>query len=129
MTCIPEYSISSVGTAVFLARLRNASNEYITQSEISSISYTIFEDPTNTSLGTPVTGHSSESITISSSVFDTLQTDAVWESDGIGYNFKHTPPTSVNYPFPNRGSEYVLRYIVLPISEEPLVFQYKIYAV
>lgn len=129
MTCELETSVFSTGTSVFLARVVDAEKTAVTQASIASAAYTIYANPTNTSLGSAVTGHDDVSLDVSSVIFDTLQTDDLWETDGIGYNFKHTPSASSNFPFPNRGSEYILEYQLTPASGEIIIFRYKIYAI
>lgn len=61
----------------------------ITQASISSITYKVF-DLDDTSEPT-ATG----SLTVSSVVFDTLQTDARWTKDSIGYNFRWDTPAAL----------------------------------
>jgi hypothetical protein len=74
------------GTITTLARVLGATNAPIVQTDISSISYTIYlldsRDPDN---WTPVTGHSSVPLTVSVVVYNTLQTDSAWTTDAVGF--------------------------------------------
>jgi hypothetical protein len=55
----------------------------LVQADISSISYQIFYTDSDTA-------HTGEtSLTVSTVVYDTLQTDARWTVDSTGYNFRH----------------------------------------
>ncbi len=76
----------------------------ITQADITSITYTI----TDTSDGSPVSGHNNVTIQKTDVIYDALQTptlDASWTIDDIGYNFRHVlagtgwPDTGVIYHY------------------------------
>lgn len=71
------------------------------QADISSISYSVFERDT----GTVVL--SSTSLTVSSVIFDTLQTPAIWTRDDTGYNFRHDAPATT---MPHGGRWYKFEY-------------------
>lgn len=73
-----------------LARIRSVNGSYLTQASLSSITYAVF----NLTGNTPSTVLSSGTLTISSVVFDSLQTDARWTTDSVGYNFRVTIPGS-----------------------------------
>ncbi len=74
------------GTAVWGRVVNPTTGVYLTQGALSAITYTIRD----LSRGTTV---ASGSLTISSVVFDTLQTgDLAWVQDAIGYNFKTILP-------------------------------------
>lgn len=60
-----------------------------TQAQVSSITYKVW----NTT--DPVTPVASGSVTVASSVFDTLQLDGRWPLDEEGYNFRHTLAATV----------------------------------
>lgn len=78
------------GDVSCLARVQlNGSN--VTQSVLSSITCKVFD--LNSS--TRTTAVSTPTVTIASSVFDTLQTDGRWTVDATGYNFRHTIAASV----------------------------------
>jgi len=52
-----------------------------TQASVSGITYKVF-NASNAEV-------SSGTLTVSSVVFDTLQTDGRWDIDSVGYNFRH----------------------------------------
>lgn len=54
----------------------------IEQADVSSIAYKV----TNTNTGVEISGGT---LTVSTVVYDTLQTDSRWEADSTGYNFRH----------------------------------------
>ena len=63
----------------------------VKRADVSTISYTVYDldatDPT-TAIAGPTT------LVVSSTIYDTLQTD--WELDDIGYNFEFTLPATVS---------------------------------
>ena len=72
-----------------LARVMGEGNTAITQATVSSIAYTV-TDTTDGGVS------SSGSLDKATTVFDTLQTDARWTKDSIGYNFRtHIPAAAV----------------------------------
>lgn len=62
----------------------------IAQSDIASIERKIF----NINSSTPETALFTDTITVSDAVFDSLQTDARWDVDSTGYNFRDRIPGS-----------------------------------
>ncbi len=73
-----------------------------TQSVLSSITWKAWDEQ-NTG-----TVHASGTLTVSSVVFDTLQTDGRWTADSTGYNFRHDI-TQATFTDPGR---YVIEYTV-----------------
>lgn len=93
------------GTPTFYARVLVDSSgtlTAVTQAAVSTLTWTVAEVLSDGSLGTPTTG----TLTVSSVVYDTLQTGTVWTTfvdDGqfksglIGYNFR-TQLAAANFP-------------------------------
>ena len=73
-----------------------------TQSVLSAITWKAWDEQ-NTG-----TVHASGALTVSSVVFDTLQTDGRWTADSTGYNFRHDI-TQATFTDPGR---YVIEYTV-----------------
>ena len=97
-------------TAITLmARIVDANNDPITQAGISSISYAVHKVD-----GTEVV--ESTALTVSDVVFDTLQTDSIWDTDSTGYNFKHEPGAAA---FPDGDTRYRVEYLFTPASGSP----------
>jgi len=94
--CVAEDSTFSV-----MLRLQvDGSNA--TQSALSSITWKAWNER---NVGTV---HASGTLTVSSVVFDTLQTDGRWTADTTGYNFRHDI-TQATFTDPGR---YVIEYTV-----------------
>lgn len=81
----------------------------ITQASLTSITCKVFDE----SSATPDTAVSSPTITISSAVFDTLQTDARWSVDDDGYNFRNTIAGSV---VAGDARRFRIEYLFTPTS-------------
>ncbi len=73
-------SIWEDGGAFLAARVLGNNGNYITQSAISSITYLVYDITAGAEVATG-------SLTVSSVVFDSLQTDGRWTEDDTGYNF------------------------------------------
>lgn len=74
------------------------------QADLTSIARNIFD----LSGDTPGTSLGEDAVTIATSVFDTLQTDARWTKDLTGYNFRDRVPAS---KFSTGGRTYLVEYL------------------
>ncbi len=80
------------GGVFCMGRIYGNAGTLITQASISSIAYYVY---TVTNLGVE-TSVGSGSLTVSTSIYDTLQTtDPRWTKDTTGYNFAATIPASL----------------------------------
>ena len=103
---IIQAKIHEDSTFVVMARMMDETNDEIVQADVSTITYTV-SDATNNNAA--VSGHSAASLTVSSVVFDTLQTGNGWSEDGTGYNFRHVVgPTAL----PTGGNQYIYEAVV-----------------
>ena len=77
-----------------LARVINNSGSYITQATTTGITCKVFDLDS----ATPDTAVATPTVTVSSAVFDTLQTAAadlrMWTKDGTGFNFSFQVPAT-----------------------------------
>ena len=100
------------GGSTNLSRVYGAAGAAITQASLSTITYAVFDLQS----ATPDTSVDDGSVTISTSVFDTLQTDGIWTKDDTGYNFKHTIAATV----PSTANHvYRTEYLFTPVSGQP----------
>jgi hypothetical protein len=116
-------------SATLLARVVDYDGTYITQSDISSASYTITEVNSDGTDGDPVTGHNNVSVPVSNLIYDTLQTDNTWTIDDIGYNFRHVLDISTNPAFPAPNKRYRVTFTLTPYSGQKIVVRYVITSV
>ena len=85
-----------------MARMEGADAAAITQSSVSSIDGKVFDKNSSTDTETTLT------VAVATSVFNTLQTDARWDVDATGYNFRFTVPGS---SIPDGGKTYIVEYV------------------
>jgi hypothetical protein len=118
------------GTVTTLARVLGAANAPIVQSDIASISYTVYLlDDRDLDNWTPVAGHSAVALTVSAVVYNALQTDSAWTVDATGYNFRHEIDISVNQAFTAAGSKYLVEYKFVPNSGQPIIVRSRLTAI
>jgi hypothetical protein len=72
------------------------------QADIDSIEYQIFPHYSTTAHTTAT------ALTVSDVIYDTLQTDDIWDEDATGYNFRHDV-AATTFPSPD---DYELEYKV-----------------
>ena len=75
---------------VCMARVVGIDADEITQADVSSITLKVFDEDA----ADPDAAVSTASLTVSAVVFNTLQTDARWQVDTTGYNFRYTIPAA-----------------------------------
>jgi hypothetical protein len=115
------------GSAVFMARIVNASGEIVNQASVAALEYTIYELTSDDPSGLiPVTGHEGVSLTVGTVVFDTLQNDGAWTVDTQGYNFRHELDVSANEAFESAGKVYQVRYELTPVLGQKIVFRFQL---
>lgn len=89
-----------------LARILGAAGAPVTQLSLASIAYAVQDVTTGVQIGTGT-------LTIGTVIFDTLQTDAVWTKDAVGYNFKATLASTL---FANGGDTYQIDVKFVPVT-------------
>jgi hypothetical protein len=118
------------GSTVILARIVDAEGTPIQQADLSSISYSVYLlDEVDPDTMTVATGHDGETLTIADVVYDTLQTDAIWDVDSTGYNFKHTLDVSTNQAFTVAGRDYQIRYELTPTTGQVVIARCRVAAI
>ena len=89
MSSTPTLATIYEDTAITcMARIQGDDAVNITQSDVTSITLKTF-------LNYGTTATTTTSLTVSTSVFNALQTDARWTKDSTGYNFRFQIPSSV----------------------------------
>lgn len=101
-------------SATLMARIVGIDAAAITQATISSIAYRIADRHTKATID-------SDTLTVSSVVFDTLQTDARWTADATGYNFRWTL-SAAQLPTGNRSVSVDLTLTTTGGDTIPVVF-------
>jgi len=118
------------GSAILLARVVGAGGAAITRAEVATIRYTAFllddQDPDQQA---PLDGHVGVSIPVADTIYDTLQTDAIWTRDTIGYNFKQALDVSSHQAFPMAGRSYRILYELTPTSGQMILVRFRVHAI
>ncbi len=114
------------GSATMMARIVGADGGNITQADIATIHYSIYllddQDPDSR---TAVTGHSQVTLPVYQVIFNSLQTDATWTVDAIGYNFRHVLDVANHPAFPFAGRRYLIEYVLTPLSGQVILVRYR----
>ncbi len=116
---VKDRAFAATGAA-FMARIRGSDGSYVTQAATTSIAYAVSDVTTGASVSV-ITG----SPVVSSTVFDTLQTDAAWSKDSTGYNFKHSLAATA---FPTIGHVYLVVYTFTPAAGDVYKAEYQVTA-
>jgi len=124
-------SVFKNGSATLLARVVGANGAAIKVADLDSAKYTIYElDESDPDAGTAVTGHTDVDIApVSSLIFDTLQTDDLWDIDEDGYNFKHVVDITANPAFPKAGKNYRVVFTLTPNAGQPILVRFRLHAI
>ena len=86
---VPQAVVFEDTTVTFLARLKVDASNVLTaavQSDFSAITYAVYSGETSIGTGT---------LTISSVIYNALQTGSIWTVDTTGFNFKATLAASL----------------------------------
>lgn len=115
------------GSALLMARIVNAAGQVMNRAAVSSLKYTVYElTPDDPDGLTAVTGHNNVTLTVADVVFDALQLDAAWTVDATGYNFRHELNVSSHEAFPTAGKVYQVRYELVPVLGQKIVFRFQL---
>ncbi len=115
------------GSAILMARIVDSAGAYIQQSGVSQIEYSIFElDPCRPDNVVAVAGHDSVALSVSSVIYDSLQTGGLWTVDATGYNFRHQINVSQNEAFPKAGTQYQVRYELTPSAGQKSIIRFQL---
>jgi hypothetical protein len=91
-----------------MARVLAPDATVITSSKITGITYSVYD---TAAASTSIVNAST--LTVSAVVFDTLQTDARWDRDATGYNFRYDVNSS---ELPNGKKKYRFEFKFDPVS-------------
>jgi hypothetical protein len=115
------------GTATLMARIVGPTGANLTQADIATIQYSVYLlDDQDADRRTPVTGHSQITLPVYQVVFNSLQTDATWTVDSIGYNFRHILDIAAHAAFAFAGRRYLVEYTFTPLAGQIVLVRYRI---
>ena len=115
------------GPATLLARVVGSDGQAVTQADIASAKYAVYLlDDQDADGRTSVDGHTDVSLTVADVVFDSLQTDALWTVDELGYNFRHTLDVSAKQAFATAGRRFLVQYELVPNSGQAILVRFRV---
>ena len=118
------------GSATLLARVVGAAGAVLTQADLAAVKYSIYLlDDDDADSQTAVTGHAGVTLPVSAVVFDTLQTDALWTKDAVGYNVKHVLEVAGHPAFAAAGRSYRIVYELTPAAGQVILVRFRVHAI
>jgi hypothetical protein len=118
------------GSATLLARVVGMAGTPVAQSDVAAAKYSIYlldeDDPDGQ---TPVTGHTNVSLAVSGVIFNSLQIDALWTKDAVGYNFKHVLEVGTQPAFAAAGRSYRIVYELTPTAGQVILVRFRVHAI
>lgn len=118
------------GSATLLARVVGEDGSPVSRASLSAAAYTVYTlDVDDPDAAVAVAGHDNVSVAVSALIYDTLQTDALWDVDTIGYNFRHMLDVSTNQAFATAGQTYRIVFRLTPTSGQVILVRFRVYAI
>ena len=118
------------GSVTFLARIVGQSGGNVLQTDLNTVKYAVYLlDDQNSDSRTAVAGHTDVTLPVADVVFNTLQTDAIWTVDTIGYNFRHVLDVSAHQAFTVAGRRYLVEYRLTPVVGQVIVVRFRVNAI
>lgn len=115
------------GSATFLARVVGKDGANIVQADVASAEYSVYLlDDQDADSRTAVTGHSGVALNVNDLIFNTLQKDALWTVDEVGYNFRHVLDVSENQAFTIAGRRYLVEFELTPSGGQVILVRFRI---
>jgi hypothetical protein len=115
------------GSITLLARVVGPNAAAVVQADILSIRYTVYLlNDRNPDDRVAVEGHANASLAVADVVFSTLQTDAIWTVDAIGYNFRHVLDVSAHQAFAIAGRRYLIEHRLAPADGQAMIVRFRI---
>ena len=118
------------GSAILLARVVGADGHLLLRANLASARYTLYQlEDHDPDAAAPVSGHSNVSVPVASLVYDSLQKDALWDVDDVGYNFKHVLDVSSHPAFPTAGRNYRVVFTLAPTGGQVILVRFRVHAI
>ena len=118
-----HYTVYKNGTRPLCARVRLASGDDVTPSDIASAVYSIFLlDDEDADARLAVSGHAAVALLPSDILPGALQTDQL----AADYNFRHVPDIASHAAFAVAGRRYLVEYRLTPIAGQAILVRFRI---
>lgn len=113
------------GPATLMARIVGPEGDAIAPSDVALLHYSVLEvDHSDHDTLVPVEGHDNVELDPDEMFYDELVTGPPWTMDDLGYNFRHDLAIAEHDAFPTAGVEYQVRYEVVPVVGQRMVFRF-----
>ena len=118
------------GSATLLARIVGAGGTNIAQADIGSVVYSLFLlDDQDPDVRAAIAGHDNVALNVAAVVFNALQTDPIWTTDAVGYNFRHVLDVSAHPAFTVAGRRYLIEYRLTPVVGQVIVVRFRVHVI
>ena len=115
------------GSVTLLARIVGGEGNNIVRADVVAAKYTVYLlDDQNPDGRVAVAGHTDAALAVTEVIFNTLQTDAIWTVDEIGYNFRHVVDVSAQPAFAVAGRRYLVEYQLTPTVGQMIWVRFRI---
>lgn len=118
------------GSVTCLARVVGHNAVAITRTDVAAIEYSVYlleaDDPDSR---TVVSGHDGVALDKMSVIYDSLQTDARWTRDAVGYNYRHAIDVASNAAFALAGRDYLVEYRLTPTAGQVILIRFRLHCV
>ena len=115
------------GSATLLARIVGLDGAAIVPADIRMITYSIYllddQDPDARAV---VTGHANVALRVADVIYATLQADAIWTADTLGYNFRHVIDVSSHQAFAIAGKKHLVEYELKPAVGQIILVRFRL---
>jgi hypothetical protein len=124
-------SVFKNGSAVFMARVVGSNGVAIKQADLSTAKYSVYlVAPGTDDEDVVVANHDAVALTVSATIFDTLQTtDQAWilaGGDATGYNLRYEIDVSTTQAFTVADRYYRVIITLTPVSGQSILVRFKV---
>jgi hypothetical protein len=122
--------VFKIGSATLLARVGGGDGNPIARAQIAQAAYTVFLlDESDPDAAAAVAGHTDVPVAVAGLIYDALQTDALWDVDQTGYNFKHVLDVSAAAAFAVAGRIYRIEFRLTPVAGQVILVRFRVHAI
>ncbi|HUT11854.1 MAG TPA: hypothetical protein VMY42_15240 [Thermoguttaceae bacterium] len=114
-------------SVTLLARVVGSDGQSIVQADIASAKYSVYLlDDQDADERTSVSGHADVAVAVADLIFNSLQTDALWTVDAVGYNLRHVLDVSAKAAFTVAGRRYLVEFELTPGSGQVILVRFRV---
>ena len=115
------------GSVTLLARIVGPGGGNVLPANVNTVKYAVYLlDDQNADSRTAVSGHTDVTLPVANVIFNTLQTDAIWTVNTVGYNFRHVLDVSADPAFAVAGRRYLVEYQLAPAVGQMILVRFRL---